>query len=154
RAPSTHGRRPPIRTRGRAVVRRRALRSTDYGRLSAAQLASPDPTTVHVVPFAALHASELPAGPGGSKFSPRSWFPRSLGGQLPPGESPPQMPLLKACPLFRQSSSPMHAVIWSFVAVPLAHLALQSVKTSLYKEVPAQFLPPPLMMQFSAAEVS
>src|SRR5262245_55489237 len=41
-----------------------------YGSVSAPQEASPDPTTVHVEAFAALHAFELPAAPGGSKKRP------------------------------------------------------------------------------------
>jgi hypothetical protein len=108
---------------------------------------------VHFVSFAALQASELPAGPGGSKcrsrsslFSDRSWqFPGPPGVQMPP---------LNVPPLFRQSSSPIQAVSWSFVEVGSAHAALQVANTLAYRGVLAQLSSPLLMMQLSAPAVS
>jgi len=137
--------------------------------------ASPGWITVQALPFALLHAVELPAGPGGSKHSGRSLLHSSRSWQLPSGAAQVEpsvhvvpfthvvpsthtpshllVVLLKSKPLLKQSISFLHCSSVRVLAAPTQAL-LQSLNNAARFVSAAQSGPNPLITQFKAIAVS
>jgi hypothetical protein len=137
-----------------------------------------EPTAVHAVLFALLHAVELPAAPVGSKFSDESPSPSSnwswqfpgngrqaevsrhaaptLHGEPLPAQTPVwQYPFAsRRPPLFRQSICPIQDVTNAVLLELFAQTALQLAKADAKSGVLEQSASPSLATQLSAAAVS